>query len=367
MDWLIGYLIPFLVVLTVLVFVHELGHYLVARYNGVRIEVFSIGFGPEIFGWTDRVQTRWKFSLIPLGGYVRMFGDADASSRPDHDALRKAPDELRQQSLHSKTPWQRIAISAAGPLANFLFSFIVLAIVFMIKGQPTYSTTVAAVSPGMQAEKAGLLADDTILKINHETVHDFEQVRGIIRKSGGKELNFEIQRQQAMVTITMTPEVENGAVKLLGINPAIKEFVPQGPLSACKDSVVLVYHLCTSLTYGVGRMIVGKGSANELGSFLSIGSMAGDSAKFGAVALISFMAILSVNLGMINLFPIPMLDGGHILFYLIEIVRKKPISEKAQEYAFIMGFVLVMGLMLFSTWNDLVRFKVIGWFLKGNN
>jgi regulator of sigma E protease len=378
MSFLIEYLIPFLVVLTVLVFVHELGHYLVARYNGVRIEVFSIGFGPELFGWTDRVQTRWKFSVIPLGGYVRMYGDADASSRPDHEALKKAPDELRQQSLHSKTPWQRIAISAAGPLANFLFSFIVLSLLFIIKGQPIYPAKVGSVVPGLVAEKAGLQINDKILEVNHESIRDFTHLRDIIRSHGGKELVFQVERQQEVdqkksattqiMTITLTPEMQDGTVKPLGIRPGMPDFVQQSPLAAFSESIVFIYHVCSSLTQAVGQLVVGKGSTDDFGGILSIGSMAGNSAKGGISALFLFMALLSVNLGMINLFPVPMLDGGHILFYVIEIVRGKPVGEKSQEYAFIIGFVLVMGLMLFSTWNDLVRFKVISWLLgKGNN
>lgn len=380
MEFLIEYLVPFLVVLTVLVFVHELGHYLVARYNGVRIEVFSIGFGPELFGWTDSVQTRWKFSLIPLGGYVRMFGDADASSRPDHATLKEAPEEMRQQSLHSKTPWQRIAISAAGPFANFLFAFIVLSFLFILKGQPIYPAKIGSLAPGLLADKAGLKIGDKILGVNQEKIRDFRQLRDLIRSHGGKELVFEVERSLSesepsktsasqIVTIKLTPEIENGIVKPLGIRPGgTPDFVPLAPLSAFSESAVFIFSICTALTHAVGQLIMGQGSTDDFGGILSIGNMAGHSAKGGVSALFLFMALLSVNLGMINLFPVPMLDGGHILFYVIEAIRGKPMIEKAQEYAFILGFILVMGLMLFSTWNDLVRFKVISWLLgKGNN
>jgi len=380
MDFLIEYLVPFLVVLTVLVFVHELGHYLVARYNGVRIEVFSIGFGPELFGWTDSVQTRWKFSIIPLGGYVRMFGDADASSRPDHTALKEASADMRQQSLHSKTPWQRIAISVAGPVANFLFAFVVLSLLFVIKGQPFYPATIGGLAPGLLAEKAGLKVGDKILSVNQEEVRDFRHLRTIIHSHGGKELVFEVERQlpetgqpenisSQVVAVKLTPEMEKGVVKPLGIRPGgVPEFVSLTPLSAFSESAVFIFSICKALIHAVGQLITGQGSSDDFGGILSIGSMAGNSAKGGLSALFLFMALLSVNLGMINLFPVPMLDGGHIFLYLIEIMRGKPVSEKAQEYAFILGFILVMGLMLFSTWNDLVRFKVISWLLgKGNN
>ena len=363
MTSLIGaaeHIIPFLIVLTLLVFVHELGHYLVARYNKVKIEVFSIGFGPELFGWHDSAGTRWKFSLIPLGGYVRMYGDADASSRPDAEALKEMDAEDKSLSLHGKSVGQRMAVSAAGPVANFIFAIAVFAVLFAVKGEPVTPTTIGAVAPGKIAEKAGLKVGDKILSVNGVAAKDFFELRNLIVGNKGKEVDVRFDREGAEQTvhIKMVDVDDKGVerpVSAIGVGPSLPEWHDVNPVQAIALSVQKTWTICAEALTGIGQMIVGQRSSDELGGILSIGHMAGESAKGGISALLVFMAFLSINLGLINLFPIPVLDGGHLLFYAIEAIRGKPVPEKVQEYAFMVGLAFVGSIMLLSTWNDVVR------------
>lgn len=364
----LDYILPFLIVLTVLVFIHELGHYLVARYNGVKVEVFSIGFGPKLFGWTDGAGTQWKVSAIPLGGYVRMLGDADASSRPDTEALQQMADEERNKSLHSKTIGQRMAVSAAGPIANFLLAIVLMSGVFIFKGEPFLPAVVGSTLPGKLAEKIGLKPEDRISSINGKEVKDFVELRNIIQTSGGKDVTLSVVRKGETLSLsTKMEEVdektgEKKPVNQLGMRPGTPDYKQHSLLSAIGNSFAFTFNMCVDTVHNLGQMIMGKRSSDELGGILAIGDMAGQSAKGGVVALLWFMALLSVNLGLINLFPVPVLDGGHLVFYAIEGIRGKPVSEKAQEYAFLVGLVIVLSVMAMSTWNDLIRYKIFHWF-----
>lgn len=354
------YVIPFVIVLTVLVFVHELGHYLVARYNKVKVEVFSIGFGPELFGWDDKAGTRWKFSMIPLGGYVRMYGDADASSRPDTQSLKTMSEEDKSQSLHSKRVGQRMAVSAAGPFANFLFAIIIFTGLFAVKGEPFLPTTIGAVFPGTIAEKAGLKEGDKIISLNGVLTQDFYELRNLIFNNKGKEVTVRFLRDsdERTIHVKMVEASASGQekpVSVMGIAPHLPEYMKVGPFQAFIHAVEKTWTVCADALTGLGQMIIGKRSSKELGGILSIGDMAGKSAKGGVPALLFFMAFLSINLGLINLFPIPVLDGGHLLFYGIEAILGRPVPEKVQEYAFLGGLVFVLAIMLMSTWNDVVR------------
>ncbi len=358
----VGYLIPFLITLTIVVFVHELGHFLIARYNKVTVEVFSIGFGPELFGWNDSAGTRWKFSMIPLGGYVRMYGDADASSRPDAESLKKMTTEQKANSLHSKRVGQRMAVSAAGPFANFLFSIVVLAGLFSVKGEPFIPATVGAVVPGKIADKAGLKEGDKILSLNNVPATDFHNLRNLIVSNKGKDVDIRFIRDstEQTVHVKMVEVDEVGHEKpigVMGIAPSlsIPEYHKLNPLQAITHAVEKTWVTSVDTLIGIGQMIMGQRSSDELGGILSIGDMAGKSAKGGIAALLFFMAFLSINLGLINLLPIPVLDGGHLLFYGIEGIFGKPVPEKIQEYAFMVGLAIVLSVMLMSTWNDVVR------------
>ena len=362
-EWVLEYAIPFLFVLTVLVFVHELGHYLVARWNGVRVEVFSIGFGPELFGWTDKAQTRWKFSAIPLGGYVKMFGDVNAASMPDSAIAEMSPED-RAVAVPTKRLGQRAWIVAAGPLANFIFAIILFAGLYVFVGQPFTPAVVGAIQEGSAAEAAGLMDGDEFLRIEGQTIERFEDIQRIVRVSAGEPLEVVVLRDDQEVTVTATPRLETfmdnfgneHEIGLLGIQGSAPEFVKRNPATAIwlasKETVSLV----GAIFEAVGQIIIGTRKAEELGGPLRIAEISGQAVEMGILAVVQFMAVISINLGLINLFPIPVLDGGHLLFYTFEAVRGRPLGERAQEFGFRIGLALVLGLMVFVTWNDLIHF-----------
>lgn len=370
MCFVFEYFLPFIIVLMILVFVHELGHYLVARFNDIKIDVFSIGFGPELFGWTDKSGTRWKFSVVPLGGYVKMAGDADASSRPDSKILLNLTEEELSRTLHAKTVGQRMAVSAAGPLANFLFALVVMTGLFVVKGQPFLPPIIGKVIPDKIAAKVGIQEGDKILSINGITVQDFYHLRQLIRDSVRESQRVDIERKDGQkISLSILPETtddpsQSKKVGVWGVGPSVPEFVQKGLASAFVQSFVITYDMCRDTLISLGQMIIGKRSSEELGGILAIGDMASQSAKSGLASLFWFVAILSVNLGLINLLPVPVLDGGHLVFYGIEAIRGKPVQPKVQEYAFFIGMICVLGLMLLSTWNDLSRYKIVGWVLS---
>jgi regulator of sigma E protease len=361
--------LAFLLVLTVLVFVHELGHYLIARRNGVRIETFSIGFGPELFGFTDRVGTRWKFSALPLGGYVKMFGDADPASTPGaHLAAMSA--EERAVSFHHKRVGQRAAIVAAGPIANFVFSIVVLSLLFMTAGQSFTPPDVGGVQPGSAAERAGIKPGDLILSVDGTGVQRFEEIRQIVSIRPGEPLAIELKRDGRVMTLTATPESQTVTdrlgnahqIGLLGISRGSVGMMRHDPLTAVWQAGREVAGMITGTFTALGQMVQGSRGTEELGGPLRIAQMSGEVAQSGWYPLVWFMTFLSVNLGLINLFPVPMLDGGHLLFYGVEKLLGRPLGARAQEYGFRIGLALVLTLMVFATWNDLVQLRVVDFF-----
>lgn len=368
------YVIPFLIVLTVLVFIHELGHYLVARWNGIKIDVFSIGFGPELFGWTDKAGTRWKFSLIPLGGYVRMYGDADGSSRADTSSLTTMSEEEKAKTLHGKTVGQRMAVVAAGPIANYLLAIILMAGIFAFKGQPIINNQVGGVLQGSVAEHLGLQKDDRIIKINETLVHTFEDIRVIIPNLKGQDIKITVERQEQGKPEPSTVIINGKMVQFddktkefkptehLGVRTGGVVYQPLGGLASVGRAVKVTYQMSVDTLVNLGQMLTGNRSSAELVGILGMGEIAGQSAKSGLTALFWFMAILSVNLGLVNLLPIPVLDGGHLVIFAIERIRGKPVSVRTQEIAFTIGLIIVLFAMFLSTKNDLVRFNILNWF-----
>jgi regulator of sigma E protease len=362
----LGYIIPFLVVLTVLVFVHELGHYLVARRNGVRIEVFSIGFGPEIFGWYDRAGTRWKLSAVPLGGYVKMYGDADASSLPSNSLVTMS-EEDRAVSFHHKRLWQRIAVVAAGPAANFIFAIVLLAGLFATVGQPFTPPDVGQVQPNSAAEQGGIKPGDTISEIDGRKIERFEDVQQAVRLNAGGVMKIVVRRDGRDVALDVTPQMTEMTdrfgnvhrVGMLGIGRSGVDYVRHDPATALGRAVEETWNLSIGTLKAIWQMIIGARATDELGGPLRIAQMSGEVAQGGIVAIVWFMAVLSVNLGLINLFPIPVLDGGHLLFYFAEAIRGRPLGQRAQEYGFRIGLALVLTLMVFATWNDLVHLRIV--------
>lgn len=361
MDFFLIYLPAFLVLLTVLVFVHELGHYWVARRCGVRIEVFSIGFGPEIFGWTDHANTRWKFSAIPLGGYVKMFGEGEFSGGGAGETPLSPED--RATSFPHKTLGQRAAIVAAGPAANYLFAIVVLAALFMTLGQSSTPAKVTKVVEGSAAEEAGLREGDLFLQVNGSDIERFRDVQRIVMLRPGQPLGIVILRDGAEMSLVATPEPKEArdisgnksVIGRLGVHGGVVERTQLGPFGAVAAAAQETVDITWATIVAVGQFIAGQRDIRELGGPVRIGQMSGDTAQIGLVPFISFMALLSINLGLINLFPIPMLDGGHLLFYGIEALRGKPLGERAQEIGFRIGLALVLSLMLFVTINDLVN------------
>lgn len=372
-----NYGVMFLVVLTILVFVHEMGHFLVARRNGVRVEVFSIGFGPEVLGRTDRHGTRWKFSLIPLGGYVKMYGDAGAASTPATGLDRMSAAE-RAVSFHHKRVGQRMAIVAAGPAANFLFAILALAFMFMVYGQPYTPPVIREVLPEGAAAEAGMKPGDRILSMDGRDTPRFEDVLGVIVMNPGRTVSMLVERvevegaEPTRLELTVTPRAEKmedrfgniHTIGRLGVMRGNDEYRRQTPLTAIWEAGKETLRLTEGTLDAVWQMALGMRSTNELGGPIRIAQMSGQVAQTGFVTMIWFVAVLSINLGLINLFPIPMLDGGHLLYYAVEAVRGRPLGERAQEYGFRVGLALVLTLMVFATWNDLVQLRVVD-FVKG--
>ena len=363
--------LSFIFILSVIVFIHEMGHYLIARYNGVRIDVFSIGFGPELFGWNDATGTRWKVCLLPLGGYVKMFGDADAASKPGED-LPKMSEGDKEISFHHKRLGQRSAIVLGGPIANFVLAVAIFAVMFATVGQRITPALISIVQPDGEAAEAGMIPGDRITGIDDTVIERFEMVQRIVRGSVDEILLFTVERDGQVITMEITPrrvEVTDGFGNLqkfgqIGVGRKGVEFVRHGPF----DSVVAAVEETASLTMAtldaLGQIISGNRSAEELGGPIRIAQVSGQVAEDGLVTVFWFMAVLSINLGLINLFPVPMLDGGHLLFYVYEAIRGKPMGERAQEYSFRVGLAMVLSLMLFATWNDLVQLQVVNYFIN---
>lgn len=360
--------VSFVVILSIIVFVHEMGHYLVARWNGVRIEVFSIGFGPELYGWNDRRGTRWKVSALPLGGYVKMAGESIAGA-----PQAPPPSNEHGDAFHTKRVGQRAAVVAAGPAANFLFAALVLAALFIAVGERVTPPEVSDVRAGSPAAAAGFQPGDLIRSIAGREIERFEDIQDIVRTSPGVTLDVTVERAGALVDLRVTPNLveredrfgnvfqvgEVGIVRAGGV-----VYRPLDPASAVWAAVSDVWRISAATLAAVGEMIGGARNADELGGPIRIAQMSGQVAESGFMDVLWFMAVLSINLGLINLFPIPMLDGGHLVFYGYEALRGRPMGERAQEIGLKVGLALVVSLMLFATWNDLVQLEVVSFFVN---
>ncbi|KUL96378.1 zinc metalloprotease [Bosea sp. WAO] len=368
-SFLLGYLVPFLFVLTIVVFVHELGHFLVGRWCGVDVKTFSIGFGRELFGFNDRHGTRWRFALIPLGGYVKFSGDADASSSPDGEAVANMSREERERSFPAQSVGERAAIVAAGPIANFLLAIAIFAATAYSFGKPVLAPRVEMVTSGGAAERAGLKAGDLILKVEDREIKSFADLQRQISTRPSEPLPVTFERDGATMVLTVTPDLVETSSPLgkqrLGIIGVQASSKPS-------DWTTQHFSLVESLKLGVSetwfvvertydylaKLIKGKESTDQLSGPIRIAQVSGMVASSGGLlALINLAAILSVSIGLMNLFPVPMLDGGHLMFYAIEAARGRPLSERAQEIGFRVGLGLVLMLMLFVTWNDLVHVR----------
>jgi regulator of sigma E protease len=357
----------FLLVIGPLVFLHEMGHYLAARWCGVKADVFSIGFGKEIFGWSDKRGTRWKVGWIPLGGYVKFAGDENASSGPN-ETWQNLPEGERVHSYLAQPVWKRAIISFSGPLANFLVAVAIYMALFGAFGDIRVAPVVSQIAPKSAAAQAGFQVGDRIASINGRVVEDFSEIGDYVKMRPKQLMTFELVRAGKPVSITTAPHEEQlvsrfgtkVAIGMLGIGASKQEAVPLSVIELPGAAVKQVFRVLRSMVDGLGQIIMGYHSVKELGGVIMIAKVANEVASMGWIALIEFIAMISINLGFINLLPVPMLDGGHLLFQGIEALRRKPVALAAQEWAYRFGFVFVMGLMLFVTVNDLVRFGYLG-------
>ncbi len=360
----------FLFILTVVVFFHELGHFLVARWYGVGVKTFSIGFGPEVFGFNDRHGTRWRLSWIPLGGYVKFIDDENVASA-GHKSLDNLSEEERKRSFQGKPLRQRAAIVAAGPLANFVLAIIIFTAIFSLFGERITAAKVDAVNTGSAAERAGFIPGDRILSIDGQTIESFGEMQRIVGMSPDQQLHFVVDRGGAQVELTATPERKEitdhfgNTMRLgqLGIqrsaSPDDWTLKRHDPLTALVMGVQETYFVISRSLVYLYDVVVGREAADQLGGPIRIAQISGQVASAGFIALLNLAAIISVSIGLINLFPIPMLDGGHLLFYGIEGIRGRPLSENTQEIGFRIGLAFVLMLMIFATWNDLIHLKFL--------
>jgi len=348
-------LISFAVVLGVLVFFHELGHYLAARWAGIKVEVFSIGFGPKLIGWTDRHDTAWQICLLPLGGYVKMHGMEQPQDVPEQERAGWHHDKTFQ----GKSVAARSVVVAAGPVANFILAIVLFFGLFAVVGRPYNTPQVAEVVKGGAAAAAGMQVGDLITAIDGNKITRLEDLQGVVSKSGGKRLVLTVQRKDHILTVPIVP-VASGRTGLIGIyGGQAFQHIPAS--QAFSDAVAQTYDIARDDLIGIGKILSGAESTSDLSGTIGIAQLSGEEAKQGLATFISFIAFVSVNLGLINLFPIPVLDGGHLLFFAAEAVRGKPLSPRIHGYALYFGLSLIVALMLVGARNDLGRLGLFQW------
>jgi regulator of sigma E protease len=360
-----GYLVPFLFVLTIVVFFHELGHFLVARMCGIKVLSFSLGFGPELFGFYDRHGTRWKVAAIPLGGYVKFFGDDSAASTPDQEAAATMSEEEKKVSFHYQPVASRAAVVVAGPLANFVLAIIIFAAIFMTVGKQWTSARVDTVQPNSAAAAAGFKPGDLVVSIDGSKINSFSDMQRIVSVSAGEPLTIKVERAGNLTTLHATPQLRQlkdrfgneHTLGVLGISRSMKpgdiKTEKMGPLTAIGAGAKETWFVVDRTLSYIGGVLAGREPADQLGGPIRIAQVSGEVATAGFTALIHLAAVLSISIGLLNLFPIPLLDGGHLLFYGIEAVRGQPLSDRAQEMGFRIGLAIVVMLMIFATYNDI--------------
>ncbi|MDR3467076.1 MAG: RIP metalloprotease RseP [Xanthobacteraceae bacterium] len=364
---LVAYAIPALFVLGIVVFFHELGHFLVARWAGVKVVTFSLGFGPELLGFNDRHGTRWKISAIPLGGYVKFFGDDSEASTPASPALATMTEQERAVSFHGKRVGPRAAIVAAGPFANFVLAIVIFAGLFFFFGKPSTTAQVESVEVGSAAAAAGFQPGDVVTAIDGSAIESFVDMQRIVSTNAGERLTFTVKRGDATVTLQATPELRErkdtfGNTHRLGVlgitratSPTEVATRPVDPLTAVWLGVKETWFVVDQTGRFLGGIFRGHGDVDQLGGPIRIAQISGQAATLGLPSLIHLAAVLSISIGLLNLFPVPLLDGGHLLFYAIEAVRGRPLSDRAQELGYRFGLALVLMLMIFTFYNDIVH------------
>ena len=354
--------VPFLFVLTIVVFVHELGHFLIARWCGVRVLVFSIGFGRELVGLTDRHGTRWKLAAVPLGGYVKFFGDENVASVPDRASVAAMSEADRRESFFHQPLARRAAIVASGPIANFILAIVIFAAVFAAYGRPDNVARVEAIEPSSAAAAAGFRPGDVVVAIDDHAIRTFTEMQRVVRAHPDQKIQIEIERDGRFLTLSATPTLKEvpdnfGKVHRFGILgiQGPRDRIKVGPVEAIGYGAQETWSIVDETFSYLYRMVTGRESADQLGGPVGIALMSGEAAKLGFDVLIRWVAAISVSIGLLNLFPIPLLDGGHLLFYGLEGLRGRPLSERTQEIGFRIGFAIVLMLLVFATYNDIPR------------
>lgn len=365
-GFVLGTLVPFLFVLTVVVFVHEMGHYLVGRWCGIGVRAFSIGFGPELIGFNDRRGTRWKLCAIPLGGYVKFVGDMNVtSSQPGEGEIEKLSDSERKVAFHTQPVWKRAATVFAGPLFNFLLTIAVFAVLFMTFGRSVLDPAVAEVRPGSPAAVAGILPGDRFVSVDGTKVESFADVQRLVSGRAGDAITFVMLRDGKDISVVATPQLSEQEdalgnkvkIAVIGVTTNMEVGQPRhitySPAGAVVAAVEATGQIIERTGLFMKRFAVGREDKCQLGGPVKIAGMAGQAAKLGFEWLVQLAALLSVGIGILNLLPIPPLDGGHLLFYGIEAVIRRPVSERMMEAVYRTGMILVLGFMGFVFWNDL--------------
>lgn len=361
----LSWVVPFLFVLGVVVFVHEAGHFLVARLCSVEVETFSIGFGPEIGGFYDRYGTRWRVAWFPLGGYVKFKGDENAVSAPATTDMERLSEEERRGNFHAKPIYQRAAIVTAGPVFNFILAIVILTLWFMFVGKPILEPRVATVEAGSAAAEAGFQPGDLITEIDGGKIVSFDEIQRIVMLNAETPLSIGITRNGQQLHLEATPHLKETKdrfgnvmqIGLLGIgrkneDVTIRKF---GPVGGFSQSLTETWFWMKQPFVFIHKLSIGQASGDQVRGFVGIAQLSREVASIGFVELFRWIAIISINIGLLNLFPIPMLDGGHLLFYGIEAIRGRPLSERTMEIGFRIGFALVIMLMLFATRNDVIH------------
>ncbi len=359
-----GYLVPFVFVLSLVVFIHELGHFLVGRWCGVKVDAFSLGLGPELAHFVDGQGTRWRLALLPLGGYVKFHGDADFASMSHVEQAAALSPEARRISFFTQPVWKRMAIVAAGPVANFVLAVVVFTGVFSVFGRSELTPRVALVQPDEAAAAAGFQPGDLILSVNGTPTASWTDMQEIVQVSPNVPLTFIVRRGEKDVALDVTPRLRlvegpfgSNRVGLIGLRPRAQaedwQVVHYGLADAARQGVSETGYIVSRTMGFIGGLFNGSSSMDNMSGPIGTGVIAGEVAKLGFAALLNLVAVLSISIGLLNLFPIPLLDGGHLLYYFIEALKGRPLSERAQEMGFRVGLAFVGGLMLFATFNDI--------------
>jgi regulator of sigma E protease len=366
-----AYMIPaFVILLTIVVFVHEFGHFIVGRWCGVKVDAFSMGFGPELWSRIDRHGTRWRIAAIPLGGYVKFYGDANGASAPDPEALDGMSDEERAVTFAAQPLWERAAIVFAGPFANFLLAIALFTSIIYVNGRTVLEPRIGVVLPGGAGEAAGFKTGDVVVSIDGTPVAAFSKMQEIVSVSAEKKLDFVIRRDGRELHIDAVPawkEIKNPAGKMrigmLGLQastaPGDSRAEKYGLIQSFGLAVDETWMICSRTLGYMGGLITGRENADQLSGPIGIAQMSGQvaqaAAKVGVTPFLNWIALLSVSIGLLNLMPVPLLDGGHLLFFGVEAIRGRALNERTQEFAFRLGMAMVGALMIFSTYNDLSR------------